>query len=109
MLNDQERDELRAVQALRLETLHKDVTEIKSALNDLTRAITKLALIEERQLQAAASLDRAFTALDRLEKRIQRLETLAPLNAQASKWVFGGVWAIVGAVFVIAAKKAGLL
>lgn len=76
-MSDADRDEMRAVQSLRLETLHNDVQEIKSALGDLTRAVTKLALIEERQLQAAASLDRAFTALDRLEKRIQRLETLS--------------------------------
>lgn len=71
-MNENDRDELRAVQALRLETLHRDVSEIKSALNELTRAITKLALIEERQTQAAQSLDRAFAALERLEARIQR-------------------------------------
>lgn len=108
-MNENDRDELRAVQALRLETLHKDVGEIKAALRDLTHAITKLALIEERQTQATASLDRAFTALERLEQRIARLEEAAPINSQASKWVFGGMWAAAGALLVIVAKKAGLL
>lgn len=108
-MSDQERDELRAVQSVRLETLHKDVGEIKAALRDLTKAITKLALIEERQTQAAASLDRAFVALERLERRIQRLEESAPMNHQASKWVFGGMWAAAGALLVMVAKKTGLL
>lgn len=108
-MNENDRDELRAVQALRLETLHKDVGEIKAALRDLTHAITKLALIEERQAQAAQSLERAFAAIERLEKRLARLEESAPINQQASKWIFGGMWAAVGALLVMTAKRVGLL
>ena len=41
---------------LQLKTLHEDVSEMKSVLKDLATAITKLALIEERQANAAAAL-----------------------------------------------------
>lgn len=108
-ISDSDRDEMRVIQNLRMEALHNDVSEIKAALRDLTNAITKLALIEERQTQAAASLDRAFAALERMERRIARLEEAAPINGQASRWVFGGMWAAAGALLVMVAKKAGLL
>ena len=94
---------------LRLEALHRDVHDIKTALKDLTAAITKLALIEERQIHAAKSLDRAFAALERLESRVARLEVAAPMNGQASEWMVRGMWAFTAALMVIVAKRIGLL
>jgi len=39
------------VLSLKLEMLHHDVVEVKTALNKLSEAITKLALVEQQQLQ----------------------------------------------------------
>ena len=86
--------------ATKLLSLHEDVSEIKGALKDLTSAITKLALIEERQTVTNASLERAFVAIGRVEDRLTELERLTPLNNQTRVWVERFVIAITSAALV---------
>jgi hypothetical protein len=93
----------------RIESLHSDVGEIKTALKDLTQAITKLALIEERQAQASLALERAFTAMSKLEDRIQVLERAEPAHSRTSEWVDRAIWSAAGLVLMFMANKAGLL
>lgn len=108
----------------KLETLHSDVGEIKAALRDLTQAVTRLALVEERQAQSSAALDRAFRALERVEQRIAALELQTPdrldqrlinLEQQAptanrtAAWVDRAVWGAAAAAVMYVAKSAGLL
>ena len=83
--------------ASKLLSLHEDVSEIKGALRDLTSAITKLALIEERQTVTNASLERAFVAISRVEDRLSELERIAPINNQSRIWVERFVVAVAGA------------
>ena len=63
---------------VKLEALHSDVSEIKSALDKVSEAITKLALVEQQQNQIASSLERAFKAISKLEDRLVALEQSAP-------------------------------
>jgi regulator of replication initiation timing len=91
-----------SVLAARLQSLHKDVGEIKSALGSLTEAITKLALIEERQTVTNNALERAFVALEKLEHRIGTLEKEAPLNNKSNIWVDRIIMLIVGGFLVAA-------
>jgi predicted nuclease with TOPRIM domain len=83
--------------ASKLMSLHEDVSEIKGALKDLTSAITKLALIEERQSVTNAALERAFGAISRVEDRLSELERLQPINNQSRMWVERAVLALAGA------------
>jgi len=91
--------------ATKLLTLHADVSEIKNALRDLTFAINKLALIEERQTVTNASLERAFVAITKVENRLFELERLAPMNSQSRMWVERFVVALCGAVLVFVWEK----
>ena len=86
----------------RIDVIHNDVTDIKSALKDLTAAITKLALIEERQTKTTQSLDK-------IEARISRLEHQIPIYTATAKWVDRGVVALVTGAVVFIAKKLGLM
>ncbi len=86
--------------ASKLLSLHEDVSEIKGALRDLTSAITKLALIEERQTVTNAALERAFVAISRVEDRLTELERLAPINNQSRIWVERFVMAVIGAALL---------
>ena len=86
--------------ANKLMSLHDDVSEIKGALRDLTSAITKLALIEERQTVTNAALERAFVAISRVENRLSELERLAPMNNQSRMWVERAVLAVAGAALM---------
>lgn len=73
--------------AVQMNRLHDDVGEMKSVLRDLTNAITKLAVVEERQLQTTKCIERIYKALDEMNDRLTSLEQQAPLNKQTSSWV----------------------
>lgn len=99
----------------KLQALHEDVSEMRGALKELTTAITKLALIEERQANTQAAQDRAFTAISNVEKRLAEIERIipsdlgerlaalerkSPINDLSNKWVFGAIVAIISGVAV---------
>ena len=81
----------------RLQTLHTDVSDIKGTLKDLTQAINKLALVEERISNAVAAQERTFKMLERMEERIERLEKAQVLDDNSSKWMERGLVAVLGA------------
>ena len=81
----------------RLQTLHTDVSDIKGTLKDLTSAINKLALVEERISNAVAAQERTFKALEKMEERIERLEKAQVIDDNTSKWIDRGIVAFVGA------------
>lgn len=96
------------VLATRLSVLHEDVTEIKGAMKTLSDAITKLALVEDRQATTVEAVERAFKAIERVEARVSRLEIQSPANHRIAAWVDKGVLALVLLVVMFAAKKIGL-
>lgn len=89
----------------RLQSLHDDVSDIKGALSELTRAINKLAIIEERQAVTSQSVERAFMAISKLESRLLELEKIAPENHRIGAWVDRSVMAIVGAAIMLVWDK----
>lgn len=96
---EERRRDMREINELtsKLFSLHEDVSEIKGALRDLTSAITKLALIEERQTVTNAALERAFVAISRVEDRLAELERMTPINNQSRIWVERFILALAGA------------
>ena len=95
--------------AVRLDALHGDVGEIKTALGRLSDAITKLALVEQQQGQTASALERAFVALERLEKRVDSLEKRTPEQDRTARWIDQAVLGGVIVLLMFIAKKVGLM
>ena len=100
----------------RLGLLSEDVGELKETLRQIASAVTRLALVEERQMQANEALSRAFKQIDKLdlkltgiEQRIGSLERMQPIQQQTNGWVLTAVWAAAGAAVMFIAKKAGVL
>ena len=93
----------------RLETLHADVGEVKTALRELAAAVVRLALADARQAQAAQAQERAMQALDRVEHRVSRLDQQAPAAKRASIWIDRAAWAAIAAVAMYVAKHTGLM
>lgn len=92
---------------VKLEALHTDVSEIKSALDKVSEAITKLALVEQQQNQIASSLERAFKAIGKVEDRLSALEQSTPTVTETAKWVDRGLVALAGAGAVLIGKTFG--
>ena len=109
------------VLAERVEGLCSDMGEMKIGMSKMADALTKLAIVEERQTQTILAQERAFKALERVEERqrqhelqcrdqekevrqliadsnerlsirVTELEKAEPMQAQTSKWVTAGVW-----------------
>jgi CHAD domain-containing protein len=93
----------------KIENLHEDVGEMRSAIGRLTDAVTKLALLEERQSQAAAALERAFGVLERVEARLHSLEMQLPQARRVNIWIDRAVYACVGVLFMLVLKKSGIV
>ncbi|MEI6117328.1 MAG: hypothetical protein WCP99_22535 [Burkholderiales bacterium] len=99
--HDREQSDL-LVLSERFQALHDDVSEIKSAIRDLAAAITKLALIEDRQSNVAAAQERLFASLARLELRVIELEKSTPANNQTHAWVEKAILLAAGAALLFA-------
>lgn len=100
----------------RLGLLSDDVGELKETLRQIATAVTRLALVEERQSQTNEALSRAFKQIDKLdlkltgiEQRLGTLERLQPLQQQTNWWVMTSVWIAAGAAVMFVAKKAGIV
>ena len=100
----------------RIGLLSEDVGELKETLRQIASAVTRLALVEERQMQTNEALSRAFKQIDKLdiklvsvEQRIGSLERMQPQQQQTSAWVTTMLWAAAGAAVMFVAKKVGFL
>ncbi len=109
------------VLSTKIEGLAQDMNEMKHGIAKMADALTKLAIVEERQTQTILAQERAFKALERVEERqrqhelqcrdqdkevrqliadsnerlsirVAELEKAEPMQAQTSKWVTAGVW-----------------
>jgi anti-sigma-K factor RskA len=101
-------------------------------------ALTKLAIVEERQTQTILAQERAFKALERVEERqrthelvckdqdkevrqliadsnerlatrVAELEKAEPMQEQTSTWVRAAVWGAAGLAVLLIAKQLGLV
>lgn len=95
--------------SVKLDMLHSDVVDMKTALGELSKAITKLALVEERQAQTADALERAFKAIGKIEDRLSTLEQAAPKSKETSAWVDRFVLGAVVLITGFIGTKLGLL
>ena len=100
----------------RLGILSDDVGDLKETLRQIATAVTRLALVEERQSQTNEALSRAFKQIDKveikltsIEHRLVALERLQPQQQQTSAWVTTMLWATAGAAVMFVAKKVGIL
>ena len=96
------------VLTVKLDMLHADVVDMKTALGELSKAITKLALVEERQSRTAEALERAFKAIGKIEDRLSALEQAAPKSKETSKLMDRFILGIVVAVMGFIGTKLGL-
>ncbi len=126
------------VLAERIDGLCVDMSEMKHGIAKMADALTKLAIVEERQTQTILAQERAFKALERVEERqrqhelqcrdqdkevrqliadsnerlstrVAELEKAEPMQEQTGKWVMAAVWGAAGLLALFVAKQLGLV
>lgn len=93
----------------KVESLHSDMNEMKLVMRDVASALTKLALIDERQSKMLETQERIFKLIDKLDNRVDALEKSEGKQNQAATWVFATVWGAAGLLVMYIAKMLGLL
>ena len=135
--NRRAEDEHMEVLATKIEGLAQDMSEMKHGIAKMADALTKLAIIDERQTQTILAQERAFMALERVEERLRthelvckdqdkevrqliadsnerlsarvaELEKAEPMQEQTGKWVMAAVWGAAGLLALFVAKQLGL-
>jgi hypothetical protein len=92
----------------KVESLHEDMSEMKTVMRDIANALTKLAIIDERQEKMSETQGRIFKLLDNHGERINELEKDDRRQSLAVSWVFGATWAAAGAFGMVVLKVLGL-
>jgi hypothetical protein len=98
-----------AILTNKVASLHDDMGEMKLVMRDVASALTKLALIDERQSTMMESQDRIFKLLDKLDTRVDNLERNEGQQNLATKWVLAAVWGAAGLLAMYVAKMMGLV
>ena len=106
--------------------LEENQARMETAIGKMADAVTKLAVIEERQdrvrSEVAAmgehiidirkqhndSIQRIASRVESLESRIDTLERAEPMNAQVRRWVFGAVVLATTAILYALLRTVGL-
>jgi hypothetical protein len=96
-----------AVAIAKMEAISGDLAEVKATMRELANAVSRLAVIEERQNGTNESLNRAFAEITRLTGRVVSLEQSQPIQKQSSDFVQAAIKYIVAAV--LGAILAGFL
>jgi len=80
------------------------MTSIEDALRELTQQVGRLVLIEERQSQTSAAVERAFSEIRAQDARIKTLELAQPITVRTNIWFERGLIAIAAAVGTVVLK-----
>lgn len=91
-----------------IQRIREDQHAMRAAIENMSEAVTRLALVEERQSAASTAIERLVQSIEKLDERLRRLEVAEPMQAKASEWVQSAVWAAAAAAVVFVAGKAGL-
>lgn len=109
-MSEESRSVADAMSAAKLDALISDVGELKVSMKELTKAVNRLALIEERQANTSDSLSRAFKEIEKHDGRIKTLEHDRPIQRQTTDIVQKAttfvLMAVLGAIVGMVVVKA---
>lgn len=76
-----------AILAVKIEAMGSDLQEIKSSMKELVSAVSRLAVVEERQSTTNDAIGRAFKDIAAIGARVTILEANQPIQKQSSDMV----------------------
>ncbi len=106
--------------AERIESVQTDIKDMKQSLSTMASALNKLAVVEERQTNAAQALERAFgeiakqhSTMSTMADRIRVLErTQESSNVETkgmNEWVKRALTAMIALAIFLLAQRMGII
>jgi hypothetical protein len=88
--------------------IRADQEAMRAAIERMSEAVTRLAIVEERQGAASQAIERVMTIVEKIDERVRTLEVSEPMQAKTSEWVQSAMWAAGSAAAMFAAHRVGL-
>lgn len=92
-----------------IQLIREDQHAMRAAIERMSEAVTRLALVEERQAAASTAIERTVQSIEKLDERLRHLELAEQTQAKTAAWVQAAVWALAAAAAIFVAKKVGLI
>jgi hypothetical protein len=92
-----------------IQYIRNEQAAIRQTLDKVSEAISKLAVIKERQVFTSKAIERVMEAMDKLEHRVRALEVEDRVQSKTVDWVDRIIWGILSGFAVFVAYKLGLL
>ena len=92
-----------------IQRIREDQHAMRAAIERMSEAVTRLALVEERQAAASTAIERLVQALEKADERLRRLELAEQTQTKTAALVQAALWALAAAAAAFIAKKVGLL
>ena len=73
-----------AVAIAKIDSITSDLVDLKISMRELATAVSRLAVIEDRQSTTNESIGRAFKDIQNLATRVASLEAAQPIQKQSS-------------------------
>jgi Na+(H+)/acetate symporter ActP len=89
-----------------IEMIVHQLSLLEAAVTKMAESVSRLAIMEERQMADRQAVERAFKEIADIKKQQAEHEKMIILNARTSAWVERAVWAAAcAAVLAVAAGK----
>lgn len=89
--------------------LHDDVRKMREEVGEVKDLLERLVRLEERHANTENALERAFSALGKIEVRVRQLELAQPVQRMAAGWVTNASWAAAGVLAMLLLRKVGVM
>jgi response regulator RpfG family c-di-GMP phosphodiesterase len=81
---------------------------MRAAIERMSEAVTRLAIVEERQAAASQAIERVMSIVEKIDERVRSLEVAEPMQAKTSEWVQSALWAAGSVAAMFIAHRVGL-
>lgn len=89
--------------------VHRDISDIKDAIKELTKAVHHLAVVDERLANVQEQQVRISEQIEGISKRVSSVEAILPNHRKMSEWFEKTTWLAVGLIVMYVLKKTGLI
>ena len=73
-----------------IQRIREDQHAMRAAIERMSEAVTRLALVEERPAAASTAIERLVQSIERLGERLRRLEVAGSMQAKSYRMGAGG-------------------
>lgn len=89
----------------RIELIMNSLERLENSVAKMADAIMRLALIEERQQNDRATMQKMDDRIGGLDERVDDLEKQAPITQQTNGWIASAITAAAAALGTLAVTK----